>query len=254
MYVPLGKGDRVTHPPVPRWAGRLRKAVALGLDLVFPPRCAGCGQPGQVWCEACDRSLARLAPPFCRRCGMPSPRGSSGCVACRGLPWPQPTRSYAFYEGPLVSALLALKYRPDRDLARRMAGWLAALVQQAGWQPDLVVPVPLGRDRARRRGFNQAGLLAEPLAEQCRGRAMPEALRRVRETGSQVGLDPVARRENVAGAFRAEQSLVGGKRVLLVDDLCTTGATLAACTAALREAGATQVWAVTVARARRWTA
>ena len=184
---------------------------------------------------------------------MPLSGGSSVCTACRGLPWPQPTRSYAFYQGPLVTALLALKYRPDRSLAQRMSAWLAGLVHQEGWRPDLIVPVPLGPDRARRRGFNQARLLAEPLAGQVHGIATPEALLRIRDTQSQVGLDPLARRKNVAGAFRAEEGLVTGKRILLVDDLCTTGATLAACAEALQEAGARTVWAVTVARARRWT-
>ncbi len=184
---------------------------------------------------------------------MPLTGTSTGCAACRRLPWPHSTRSYALYQGPLVAALLALKYRPDRALAERMSAWLARLVKQEGWQPDLIVPVPLGPDRARRRGFNQARLLADPLASQVHGIAAPEALLRVRDTLSQVGLDPLARRENVAGAFRAEKNLVAGKRVLLVDDLCTTGATLTACTEALVEAGAKTVWAVTVARARRWT-
>lgn len=158
-------------------------------------------------------------------------------------------RSYAWYRPPLVRAVLALKYRPDRRLARRMAGWLEEICRREQWRPDTLVPVPLSPQRQLQRGYNQAGLVASALAELLAVPLASEGLVRLRETRSQVGLDASQRADNVRGAFFADRAGVEGRAVLLVDDLFTTGATLAACAEALWDAGAVQVVAVTVARA-----
>lgn len=130
-----------------------------------------------------------------------------------------------------------------------MGEWLWQVVQQAGWELQLVVPVPLGRARQRQRGYNQVALIASSLAGRLGIEFRPDAIQRTRETRSQVGLDANARRENVQGAFQARPQLVQDRTVCLVDDLLTTGATLIACAEAVRQAGCRQVVGVSVGRA-----
>lgn len=224
------------------------KWLTAGLDLLFPIHCAGCAAAGAVWCDDCDRQLVRIAPPICRNCGLGLGR-LRACPSCQLRKPELQVRSYARYSGSLVSALLHLKYRPDQRLAGEMAAWMAPLAQAEHWPASQVVPVPLGRRRQRRRGFNQAQLLSEQLARRLRLPHRPGRLQRVADTRSQVGLTPVERWRNVTQAFRADPGSFAGERVIVVDDLMTTGATLSACARTLREAGARQVWGLTVGRA-----
>jgi ComF family protein len=145
--------------------------------------------------------------------------------------------------------LLRLKYRRDLGLADALAPLLAGFVEQLSWKPHLIVPVPLGGGRIRQRGYNQAALIAQPLALALSIRYVPHDLTRTRETLSQVGLTRSERIQNVKDAFVANSRHVRDRDVLLVDDVATTGATLSACARALRLAGARGVRAVTVARA-----
>jgi ComF family protein len=158
-------------------------------------------------------------------------------------------RSFARYRGPLARALVQLKYRPTRAMADVMGAWLQQTVLQAGWEPQLVVPVPLGPGRLRRRGYNQVALIASSLAGSLGIEACPTAIQRTRETPLQVGLDAAARRRNVQGAFQAWPQVVQNQSICLVDDLMTTGATLLACAEAVQAAGARLVVGVTVGRA-----
>lgn len=153
------------------------------------------------------------------------------------------------FEGPVRTAVHRLKYRDGHALAGPLGGLLVGWWEEHPLGVDVVVPVPLHPQRLERRGYNQAALLAAVLA---RGVGLPlleRALVRVRNTRPQMSLGREARRANVAGAFRAVDGAVEGQRVLLVDDVCTTGATLEACADALREAGAAEVRALTLARA-----
>jgi competence protein ComFC len=134
-------------------------------------------------------------------------------------------------------------------LGDAFARYLAEYVKNLGWQVDLVVPVPLGRQRMKERGYNQAGLLAMPVSCLLNWQYTQRAVLRVRETRSQVGLSWIERKENISGAFRADPSRVFGKVVLLMDDITTTGETITACSDALRKAGAKTVYALTLARA-----
>lgn len=228
---------------------RIPKAVLdASLDLIFPPKCVSCGARGDVWCGNCDSSLQRLSGRLCAWCGRPV-KESPICAVCEQRPPPLRVRSFARYKPPLVSAILMLKYQPNRQLARRMAGWLGELVGGAGWQPEVIVPVPLGPDRLRRRGYNQAGLIARELAGLLHLPESSEMLARSRETRTQVGLPPEGRWRNVLGAFQADPAMAKGKNILLVDDLYTTGATLSACAKALYQGGGAQVLGVTVGRA-----
>jgi ComF family protein len=234
------------------WRYQARQVAWAGVDFLFPPRCAGCQAPGARLCAACQVAILPLELPQCSLCGYPL-GGAPQCSACwsgqRSVAPLAGLRSWAYFEGPLRSALHQFKYKRDIILADTLGALLAVGV--AGSLPaGLVVPVPLSANRLRERGYNQAELLARAFAELCGLPLDPRAAARQRDTASQVGLSPTQRRANVHGAFAADARRVGGRTVVLVDDVCTTGATLAACAAALRAAGAAAVWGLTLARAR----
>ncbi len=153
------------------------------------------------------------------------------------------------FEGPVRNALHRLKYRRNVALGEALARPMAVFARQQGWSVDLVAPVPLGQRRMKERGYNQAALIAWPLAVFAGWQYAPAAIRRVRETRSQVGLSAEERRENMRSAFWADARQADGKTVLIVDDVATTGATLSACAQAFLEAGACSVLALTLARA-----
>ena len=189
------------------------------------------------------------------RCGAPLPdvlaEKDGLCGRCRQHPPAfDAARSWAVMEGSVRQALHRLKYHRDLALAETLAAILLGMVRSLGWQVEAVMPVPLGRARQQERGYNQAALLAFPLALGLHVPYRGGVLVRVRETRSQVGLTAAERRRNVAGAFGVRRpAAVAGRGVLLVDDVMTTGATLDAAAAALKASGARQVFAVTVARA-----
>jgi competence protein ComFC len=158
-------------------------------------------------------------------------------------------RSWSLFEGPVRQALHSLKYRRNLPLGEVLARQMAEYVCYLGWSVDMVVPIPLGSRRLKERGYNQAGLVAMPLASIQHWRFIPRALVRIRDTRTQVGLTIAERKENVRGAFSAREELVRGKSILLMDDIATTGATLAAGATALMEAGAKNVFGLTLARA-----
>lgn len=230
-------------------AGWLRPWWRATLDLMFPPRCQVCAAPdGFPLCAACSQSFPCIAPPVCQVCGRPL-RGPPDlvftCVACRHRRNPLRVRAFGRYEGRLRDAVHALKYQGRLALAEPLGRALAEVVSADPVlsRADAAVPVPLHPRRQARRGFNQAEELARYL-----GRPVVRALVRVRDTPSQTELDEDQRRRNVRAAFAVCRP-VRGLRVVLVDDVVTTGSTLAECAAVLRAAGAAQVGAVTVAMA-----
>jgi len=158
-------------------------------------------------------------------------------------------RSWAVFSGPLRQALHRLKYARDIALGETLAQPLIELFLNLGWQVDLVVPVPLSRARHEERGYNQAALLARPLALACGLSYRPKTIQKTRETLSQVGLTKSGRRDNVKDAFFAPSSQVQGKRILVIDDVTTSGATIEACAQALTVGGAERVYGLTLARA-----
>ncbi len=160
-------------------------------------------------------------------------------------------RSAAFFEGPLRLALHNLKYKRDIILADTLAWLLVETWRTYAVPGALVLPVPLSAQRLRDRGYNQAALLARGFAELVGLAYTPSGATRVKHTATQVGLSASDRWENLAGAFQGEARVVAGRRVILIDDVCTTGSTLKACAEALTAAGAAAVWGLTVARARR---
>ena len=205
------------------------------LDLLFPPRCAGCGRGGHWLCPAC---LEAISPPPLR------------------LEAPEPLADLwvaGLYDHPLDLAIHALKYEGKRRLAEPLGRLLAETYRceiKSRRPPDAVLPVPLHARRQAERGYNQSSLLARVLSREVGLPLVEDALHRARDTPHQVGLSAGQRRKNVSGAFVCAPGhpLVVGRRLLLLDDVCTTGATISACAQALLGAGASQVWGLVLAR------
>jgi competence protein ComFC len=227
-----------------------RKVGRALLDLVYPPFCVGCGQVGSVYCLACRDAAVPIRPPLCIRCGRPQ---ETWCICQRCIVDPLPVdgvRSVAIFEGALRGAIHQFKYGYVRDLAEPLSEMLISYLQETPISADWIVPVPLHPRRLKQRGYNQAALLAHRLGSALGIPVHIDCLRRNRYTVAQTRLSAQERSRNVQGAFSCGGSGLRDKVVLLVDDVFTTGATLGACSHALRvEGGAKSVWALTVARA-----
>lgn len=220
------------------------------LDLIFPPRCVGCRRWGEELCARCRQGLPYLEPPWCSRCGEPS-AGGSACPRCPDLPRSlDGLRSVGRYEGALREAILAFKYRGRSRLGRRLGLLLKEHLERWPLPLEALAPVPLHPRAQHQRGYNQAALLAREVAAAGHYRLVERGLVRQRPTPPQTRLASLEeRRRNVEGAFAARGEGLRGLRLVLVDDVCTTGATLGACAAAARAAGAASVWGLTLARA-----
>jgi ComF family protein len=232
--------------PVPALLARLWAALVAGL---FPPRCLGCGRRGEALCPSCWQGLPRLQPPWCPRCSRPE-RSGGRCPSCRRAAAALAgVRAACLYAGAVRLAIQRLKYAQERHLAAPLAALLVECLARRPLAVDALVPVPLDAGRARARGYNHAALLAAPVAEAL-GVPLGEGwLERTRATRPQVGLSARERRANVRGAFACRApGAVAGRRLLVVDDVMTTGATLEACAEALVAAGAARVWGLVVAR------
>jgi ComF family protein len=209
-------------------------------DFIFPPVCLGCTEHETGHGLVCPQCLEQL-----ERAPLPS----------NALPALQPVihlRALGHYRPPFSNLVHELKYRNRRSLAPVLGKSLAGLLMSDGMlrNAELLVPVPLHPARLRERGYNQSQLLAEQIAQASRIPAA-DSLRRVRNTRAQVRLDDDARQKNMAGAFALRPgAAVAGKKVILIDDVATTGATLSSAAQALKDAGAREVLALVVARAR----
>jgi len=245
--------------------GRLWRAA---LDLIYPALCVACDDvldmPEDVFCRDCTLTLAPLVS-ACPRCARPSPaqlERAPPCLGCLERP-PRFAAACAGFEfgGAIAEAIRRLKWRHMPELAPPLGALLFHALDRAPAdfrEIDLIAPVPLHRRRLRKREFNQAAELAAALREEARLHGAPlarvaldaRALERTRDTPPQTGLDSLQRRENMLDAFRVRNpARIDGKRVLLVDDVMTTGATADACAAALDRAGAAAVLVLTLGRA-----
>ena len=228
------------------------------VDFVFPPYCAVCESPLQsgekVVCEDCFQSIRWITPPFCRSCGRPLKRAVSECKKCRKNRLSLTRiRSLAIYDEILSSIIHLLKYEQKPSLAKRLGRMMSVLLlgdPVLSGVVELVIPVPLHPVRRRERGYNQSELLARALADSAGLPLLANALIRKRNTKSQTSLSPEKRFDNVADAFSVKQSdILKDKRILLVDDVMTTGSTLHSCAEALLSGGAQEVYGITCALA-----
>jgi ComF family protein len=238
-------------------AGRLGGGSAW--DLLYPRCCLGCGSEAgtefRYFCWDCASRFRPLTGPMCRHCGETVEGRVDAdfiCAACRDRsPAFARARSAVRFDGVLREAVHAFKYREATWLAGDLFSWLWACTQTHydGTRYGLVVPVPLHRDRLRQRGYNQSALLARALSRRLGVPAAPRVLQRIRPTPSQTRLTAGQRISNVQGAFAAVlPPRYRARRVLLVDDVMTTGATVGECARCLVAAGAEAVDVVTVAR------
>lgn len=230
------------------------------VDFLFPPLCHICrtfipdAGPLHI-CPSCREQLRPISHPLCQVCGIPFIGAGSDhpCGDClKKTPAFDVARAGFVYEGHCRELIHAFKYQNKHHLRRPLALLVLESLTEftAAHRPDVIVPVPLHVKRLRSRGFNQAVLLGELLAVEWQLPLERRVLRRVRWTEPQISLSAEERRENVKGAFAvADKSAVAGKRVLIVDDVLTTGSTVEECSRMLKCAGAVNVAAVTVARA-----
>jgi ComF family protein len=218
------------------------------IDFVYPPKCAVCGRSGISLCADCYSKIAEISKPFCKICGRRI-LSSGICEDCTNDPPPfQSARSWAFYVDPLRAALLTLKYKNNIGLAQILSYQMITIIRQNKWDFDCIVPVPLCRSHMKERGYNQSEMLAYPISFSLGIPLIRDAVFRIKETRSQVHLDREERFKNVEDAFFAKVDKLNGKRVLLVDDIFTTGATLRSCSKAIQNAGSKTIFCITVAQ------
>lgn len=228
-------------------------------DIVFPPSCAHChcrtGRHGAL-CPRCWSSMRFIERPFCEVLGTPFTHdpgpGMLSAAAIAHPPVFDRLRSVALHQGIARDLVHDLKYRDRTDLAPMMAGWMVRAGGEALGACDAVVAVPLHRTRLFSRKFNQSAELARHVARLSGKPFLPRALHRRKRTAQQVGLTANARALNVRGAFAVPESClpdVFGRRIVLIDDVFTTGATVSAATRALKRAGAGEVTVLTFATA-----
>lgn len=238
---------------------RFAKLGATCLDLIIPPRCAGCGATLEVsnhLCASCWAKMEWIDKPYCPVSGLPFSYDLgddmvSASVLARPPVYDRARSVTAF--GDTARALVhQLKYYDRTDLANVMGRWMVRAGADCLDDPDSwIVPVPLHISRLWWRRYNQAAMLAKAVSAECGLRFQPDLLRRVRPTRQQVGLSSDERRSNVEGAFQLhlpDRLTLSGRRVVLIDDVWTTGATLEACCRVLRRAEAGEICIITFAR------
>ena len=228
---------------------QVAKLGGMALNLLFPQKCIGCGKESVFICYSCRSSLPRVMPPLCPRCGRPQPSGilCPSCVSWRaeidGI------RSPFRFDGVMRQAIHQLKYKNLRALAGTLAQLLNDYLITNPVPGEVLVPVPLHQKRLRERGYNQCSLLAKELGKLTNLPLVDSCLVRQRHTPPQARTSTVDERQsNVADAFACRDQRLRDKQVLLIDDVSTSGATVDACAAALKAAGAISVWGLVLAR------
>jgi ComF family protein len=234
---------------------RLRAAFAGAIDLILPPQALDGGErpmtsglTAEAW-----RRMQFIEAPICDGCGTPFEyETGQRCGACFSQPRVfDRARAACFYDDGSRDLILQFKHADRVDLVPMFCAWLRRAAPDLLNDADAILPVPLHRGRLFKRRYNQAAELARPLARSVGAAYLADTLRRARDTGSQAGKSGSGRRRNVQGAFRvAHPARIAGRRVLVIDDVMTTGATLEACARALKRAGAAGVDVAVLARVK----
>ena len=204
---------------------------------------------GFFLCPGCARNLPNLLPPLCPKCGRPQASGIL-CPDCRQSETQiDGIRSVFRFEEVVREAIYQLKYHNLKAICSCLAELLAGYLRSSPLPGEAIVPVPLHPRRLKERGYNQSALLAKELGKLTNLPVLQDSLIRIKEAGPQVKASDVKeRRRNVANAFKCQDEKVSGKQIIIVDDVCTSGATLESCALALKDKGAITVWGLTLAR------
>jgi ComF family protein len=228
---------------------RSGKFIELAVESFFPRRCVGCGKVGGFVCRECLGKLPTLLSPLCPNCGRPQASGIV-CPDCRRRQTEiDGIRSPFRFDEVIRKAIYELKYRNLKAISPCLAELLADYLRSNPLPGDALVCVPLHPRRLRERGYNQSSLLARELGKRIDLPVIEDCLIRVKQAQPQVKAGDVEeRRRNVADAFACRDEKVSGKQIILIDDVCTSGATLESCAAALKSKGAVSVWGLTLAR------
>lgn len=220
------------------------------VDLLYPPRCAGCDASGSRWCHKCNDNTQRMTTNICEQCGDLVSPANRLCQRClEGNRQFEKLRSWGLYQGALRKAIHRFKFDGDQSLAETFSHPMVDMLARQTWSIELITAAPLHRHNRHRRGFNQAGSLAYALSLLANLPYERDALNWKKEVISQVGLTREEREANVDHAIEAKTSSVNEKIILVVDDITTTGATIDECARACRQAGAVKVYGLTLARA-----
>ncbi len=222
------------------------------VDNIFPLICLGCEKKGEYLCEECKQEISTIKYHYpendCRNVNSQERSPNEG-----GDLQPIKIKALAFHDGAMKEAVHRLKYDRDLGLGKLLGKMLVPIVQKHKWEIDLIAPVPLGRKRRKERGYNQAEVIAFPLAYHLKKEFDASIIIRCRETRTQIGLTVKERYENMEGAFVVKNGKVKGKSILLVDDVYTSGATMKSAVNALKEAGAKCVYSLTVTKANNFS-
>jgi ComF family protein len=241
-----------------RAAAALRRSGRFILDVALPPLCPSCREPlgsGVGLCAVCWSKLSPIEKPYCARLGIPfvydPGPGIVSMAAMANPPAYDRARAAVRYDEVARKLVLSFKYADRLDLAPMMGAWMARAGRELLDDADVLLPVPLHWRRLWSRRFNQAAALAGAISNSCGVPVLPDTLKRVRPTQQQVGLSKTQRADNVQGAFRVpdgQKAEVAGRKVVLVDDVLTSGATVDTCARALLRAGAAKVDVLVFAR------
>jgi len=228
---------------------RSGKLIELAVESFFPRRCVGCGKVGGFLCSECLGKLPRLLPPICPNCGRSQASGIV-CPDCRQRQTEiDGIRSPFRFDEVIRKAIHQLKYRNLKAISPCLAELLADYLESNSLPGEALLCVPLHPRRLRERGYNQSGLLARELGRRVGMPVIEDCLIRVKQVQPQVrAVDVAERRKNVADAFVCRDERISGKQIILIDDVCTSGATLESCAAVLKSKGAASVWGLTLAR------
>jgi len=244
--------------PIARMRGGLRMALRLALDFALPPLCPSCREPlgdGIGLCASCWSRLSLIEPPYCARLGIPFVFDPGADLlsmeAIANPPAYDRARAAVRYDDVAGSLVHQFKYGDRLDLAPMMGRWMARAGRELLVDAHALIPVPLHWRRLWARRFNQSATLAGVISDLCGVPVIHGGLNRVRATPQQVGLTKTARADNVQGAFQVpaeRKAAITGRRLVLVDDVLTSGATVDACARALLRAGAGHIDVLVFAR------
>ena len=229
------------YPSASKWANK-------AINLFFPTVCALCGKLGPMICTDCLSQFARVSEPHCHRCGHTLIHAANACGNCLSPDFNlSQVRTTLVYREPVTNVIHALKYKGLFALSKPLAQLMVDSWPNWDESPELLIPIPLHPQRKKQRGFNQSELLADVVGQKENIPIARDALKRVKNTAPQIGLSPKERQENVRDAFAADPNVVKGKRILLMDDVFTTGSTMKAAAKELLASGTTSVSAYCLA-------